>query len=276
MRETAYDIGLREKGLALTIALLADLHDHPYDSIIQSLKAHKPDIIAIAGDTISGNVEFHHPENDAVPMIRLSHVALPFFSACASLAPTYVSLGNHECYLWEDDMALIQDTGCVLLDNNWVTFPDSTAKGYRMPVLIGGLTSERVTEFRLYKKARNIQDRYFTHQDEYIGDGTPRRDWLDDFEKQEGYKILLSHHPEYWEPYIKEKRIDLVLSGHAHGGQIRFFGQGLYAPGQGFLPKYTSGVHAGPNGRMVISRGLSNTSRLIPRLMNPPEIVYLQ
>lgn len=54
--------------------------------------------------------------------------------------------------------------------------------------------------------------------------------------------------------------IDLVLSGHAHGGQIRLFGQGLFAPGQGILPKYTSGVHE----NMIISKGLANTAGTIP------------
>ena len=63
----------------------------------------------------------------------------------------------------------------------------------------------------------------------------------------------------------------LVLSGHAHGGQVRLFGRGLYAPGQGLLPRYTEGVHFR---RLAVSRGLSNT-QLVPRLFNPPEIVYL-
>ena len=64
---------------------------------------------------------------------------------------------------------------------------------------------------------------------------------------------------------------DLILSGHAHGGQIRLFGRGLFAPGQGIFPKYTSGIH----GSMIISRGLSNTGGMIPRLFNRREIVYI-
>ena len=96
-------------------------------------------------------------------------------------------------------------------------------------------------------------------------------DWLDGFECQPGYRLLLSHHPEYWHRYLRSRQIDLILSGHAHGGQIRLFGQGLFSPGQGLLPKYSSGIH----GNMIISRGLSNTGGVVPRLFNPTETVYI-
>ena len=85
----------------------------------------------------------------------------------------------------------------------------------------------------------------------------------------DGYHILLSHHPEYY-PLVSDK-VQLMLSGHAHGGQIRFFKRGLYAPGQGWLPKWTKGVY---DNRLVVSAGLSNTASPIPRLFNPTEIVY--
>lgn len=68
-----------------------------------------------------------------------------------------------------------------------------------------------------------------------------------------------------------KRDIDLILSGHAHGGQIRLFGHGIYASHQGFLPRYTSGVY---ENRLVVSRGLSN-SKLIPRIGNPKEIVIV-
>ena len=99
--------------------------------------------------------------------------------------------------------------------------------------------------------------------------------WLDIFENQDGYKVLLCHHPEYWslrEPWLSEKRIDFVLSGYAHGSQVRFFGRGLYTPGQGWFPKYTGGVY---DGKRIISRGLANTAG-VPRVFNQLEIVYLE
>ena len=90
----------------------------------------------------------------------------------------------------------------------------------------------------------------------------------------------MCHHPEYWcmqPPMLKDHPIDLVLSGHAHGGQIRLFGQGLFAPGQGLLPRYTGGLYEGPHGNMIVSRGLANTAPPpIPRLFNPREVVTIR
>jgi predicted MPP superfamily phosphohydrolase len=63
-----------------------------------------------------------------------------------------------------------------------------------------------------------------------------------------------------------------MLSGHAHGGQIRLFNRGLFAPGQGWWPKWTKGVY---DHCLVVSTGLSNTASPIPRLFNPTEIVYV-
>ena len=95
--------------------------------------------------------------------------------------------------------------------------------------------------------------------------------WLDEFEQQEGYKVLLCHHPEFYERFLRDRDIDLILAGHAHGGQIRLFGKGIYAYGQGWFPKYTSGIY---DDKLIVSRGLANTSR-IPRMFNPTELVYI-
>lgn len=88
--------------------------------------------------------------------------------------------------------------------------------------------------------------------------------------------ILLAHEPQHIENYSKAD-YKLILCGHAHGGQWRipFTKQGLYAPGQGVFPKYTSGVHTCDNSKMVISRGLGN-SEFPLRLFNRPEIVVLE
>lgn len=89
-------------------------------------------------------------------------------------------------------------------------------------------------------------------------------------------KILLAHEPQFFEKYARAG-YDLVLCGHAHGGQWRipFTGVGLYAPGQGKFPKYTSGVHASGKTKMIISRGLGN-SEFPLRLFNRPEIVVIE
>ena len=85
-------------------------------------------------------------------------------------------------------------------------------------------------------------------------------------------KILLCHHPEYYPAYLADLGMDLIVCGHAHGGQWRLFGRGIYAPGQGLFPRYTSGLHGGV---CVISRGLSGCTR-IPRIFNPPEIPLIE
>jgi len=93
----------------------------------------------------------------------------------------------------------------------------------------------------------------------------------------EYYTILLSHRPELFEKYMS-LNCDLVLSGHAHGGQWRipFILNGLIAPNQGFFPKYAGGVYT-ENGRtMVVSRGLALWSTRIPRIFNPPELVVIE
>lgn len=87
------------------------------------------------------------------------------------------------------------------------------------------------------------------------------------------FNILLSHRPEYFNEYIKEG-LDLILTGHAHGGQIRIFNQGIVAPNQGLFPKYTSGKKTEGNTTMITSRGIGNS--IIPiRINNHPELVVV-
>ena len=97
-------------------------------------------------------------------------------------------------------------------------------------------------------------------------------EWLENFCGKDGYKILLCHHPEYYEPFLKGKKINLILSGHAHGGQIRIRNQGIYAPGQGLFPKYTKGIY---DGKLIVTTGAANTAS-VPRWGNPCEVVMIQ
>ncbi|MPN11952.1 hypothetical protein SDC9_159261 [bioreactor metagenome] len=89
------------------------------------------------------------------------------------------------------------------------------------------------------------------------------------------YSILLSHRPELIEEYTNSG-FDLVLAGHAHGGQIRIPGvlNGLYAPDQGFFPKYAGGQYQLGETTMIVSCGLS-LKKGIPRIFNPPELVVI-
>lgn len=259
----------------LTIAHISDLHNKDGRQAIESMRNRKPDIIVITGDLVLRR----RPKDDML-IVQSEKNVLPFLSECAQIATTYMSLGNHEIMLNQDDFDLIAQTGVELLDNRFV----KTDK-----YVIGGVTSAYVSRYR-----REIEE---MEAGEKAAEGTkagrylipkpfwrPRMQesdyaWLDTFVKVPRYRILLSHHPEYWcleEPMLSNRDIDLVLSGHAHGGQFRLFGQGFFAPGQGWFPKYTSGIHHGKRGRMIISKGMANTVMVAPRLFNPTEVVYIE
>ncbi|MCR5088073.1 MAG: metallophosphoesterase [Oscillospiraceae bacterium] len=251
MTETVYHLPV-----PATAALLADLHDRPYFSVMQSLSDHRPAIICIAGDVVFGD-----PPNDGRLLIQTQKYVLPFLRACSAFAPTFLSLGNHEKVVCEVDLQLIRDTGCILLYNSWVSFGG---------MVVGGMTSHFVLDYRRLREEKHERYPVGRHSAREIKE--PDIGWLEEFERQPGYRILLCHHPEYYPRYLKGRDIDLILSGHAHGGQWRIGRQGIFAPSQGLFPRLTEGVH---DGRLVISRGLANRTP-VPRLNNPPEIVYIQ
>ena len=159
-----------------------------------------------------------------------------FLKKVSRVAPVYYAFGNHE------EMYGINPSEFTHIDNlKLLINEDVKYKGIK----IGGSA-------------------------ECIGD----LNWVNIFKRNsKEFKILIRHKPEKYKEEIKENGIDLMISGHAHGGQIRIFGQGLYAPGQGVFPKYTSGII---ENKLIISRGLCNTAPFfIPRLFNRPELVFL-
>ena len=81
--------------------------------------------------------------------------------------------------------------------------------------------------------------------------------------------VVLAHRPERF-PIYAQTGADVILSGHAHGGQVRLFGHGLFAPQQGLFPKYTSGLYLEDRSLLFVSKGLGNTIP-IPRVFNTPE-----
>ena len=264
MVETTYHI----PGAPL-LALLTDLHGRPFDHVLASVRRHAPSLICLAGDF----VYCRWPEDNVSPLETQTNV-LPFFRECSSISPTFLSLGNHEQMLDDTDLAAITATGVTVLDNIYQTIAVDGQK-----IVIGGLTSAYVTDYRkAVEGVRSDENRYPKKESieglkgvlEASGH-VPEKAWLQDFIAVPGYHILLSHHPEYF-PLIPDK-VNLCLSGHAHGGQWRIFGRGVFAPGQGFWPRYTKGVYE--EKRLVVSSGLANTAR-IPRLFNPTEVVYLE
>ena len=250
MQDTVYRFNV-----PCTLALVSDLHDHPADDVISSLRRHRPELICIPGDLFQG----FRPWKERTAE-NYSKNVLSLIEACRGIAPVFLSLGNHEWMLTLADTDWLRSLGCTVLDNSWARCGG---------LVIGGLTSAHVTNARdlIAAGTPHYPKRDYFHKDQLV----PDLGWLDEFERQPGYRILLCHHPEYWPRYLRGRQFDLILSGHAHGGQIRLFGQGLFSPGQGLFPRYSAGVH----GNMIISRGLSNTGGVVPRLFNPTEIVYI-
>ena len=166
--------------------------------------------------------------------------AIPFLREASKCAPTYVSVGNHERRLtnpdafWEE----VGGTGAIVLNQ--------TVARLNGDVVLGGFSSW-----------------YHQEVDASV---------VEELAELEGFRLLMCHHPEYYPKYVKGTGIDLTVSGHAHGGQVRLFGLGLYAPGQGILPKLTGGFY--DDRRLLVSRGLSNPAHF-PRLWNPCELVLL-
>ena len=89
------------------------------------------------------------------------------------------------------------------------------------------------------------------------------------------FTVLLSHRPELFYEYVCAGA-ELVLSGHAHGGQFRIpFIGGVYAPHQGILPEYDAGLYTEGDTNMYVSRGIGNSDFPI-RINNRPEIVFIE
>jgi predicted MPP superfamily phosphohydrolase len=259
---TRYTVAVPDTVRERTLAVVSDLHgaEDAGRAAMKQLRNERPDGILAAGDLLESPAAYAEER-----VQRCNRIGLAFLRDCASLAPTFYALGNHEFGLRQSfharkraigtppTEALLQaigETGVTLLLDRAVRWEE---------LWIGGLSGD----WSAGKKK---------HQPEGgIGDPGSAPDWLREFAGQDGYKILLCHQPERYARTLAEWKLDLAVAGHAHGGQWRLFGRGAYAPGQGILPRYTAGV---VDGRLVISRGLGGMNG-VPRIGNPPEVVLL-
>lgn len=233
----------------LRIALIADLHLKEYGqdniNLVNKIREQAPDIIVLAGDfTLRESVEYE-------PVLKL----LPQLN---EIAPTYYSMGNHELPLLEktDFEKDVCATGVHLLINKSEYFEKDGEK-----ILIGGLKQYPYLDSINAPEKSTSEEKYF----------------LDSFLEleKETYGILICHQPECYKWKLSEYDIDLMLSGHTHGGLIRIPGiGGLFAPEQGWYPKYDMGLFQSDTATMIVTSGLSN-SNIIPRINNPGEICMI-
>ena len=226
------------------IVQLSDLHGKWFGKnqkrLLAVLEKLKPDIIVATGDLADSR---HYDEEPALELVRKA----------SEIAPVYFVTGNHEA--WSGKFSGMEQrlraAGAIILRNTSWDIDSGGRKLY-----ISGMDDP-------------VSAGYAEDETGYV------KKTLEDILTpipQNSFKILLSHRPEQF-PQYAGYGIDLVFSGHAHGGQFRLpFVGGLVAPDQGFFPKYTSGIYSDKGARMVVSRGLGNS--IIPlRIFNRPEVV---
>ena len=228
------------------IAQVSDLHNAEFGDgnqrLLDMLREAEPDIIAITGDLIDSR-----KTNIAV--------ALAFAEEAVRIAPCYYVSGNHEARVpeYRELKAGLEAAGVTVLDDARVEIEISgksiTIIGVNDPSFLADyLTSDAAVMDRKLSELSS-EDASFT--------------------------ILLSHRPELFDTYAAHE-MDLVLTGHAHGGQFRLpLIGGLIAPNQGLFPKYDDGLYSEGNTNMIVSRGLGNS--IIPfRFNNRPEVVLIE
>ena len=229
------------------IAHVSDLHNAEMgkdnEKLLTILRDADPDMIAITGDLIdsrSTNVE----------------IALNFIREAVKIAPCYYVTGNHEARVNEYDelksgmesagVIVLEDAQTeISLDGDTITLIGVNDPSYQTDYLFGD--SETVMNTKL--------EELHTENGEFT--------------------VLLSHRPELFDTYA-DHGLDLVLSGHVHGGQFRLpFIGGLVAPNQGLFPEYDAGIYTEGNTNMLVSRGIGNS--ILPfRINNRPEVILIE
>ena len=228
------------------IAQVSDLHNKDfgegYGQLLTLLSQINPDIIVVTGDLIDSR------ETDL-------DVALEFAWQAGKIARVYFVSGNHEARIpeYEDLKIGLVKAGVVILENQKVQI---TREGESITLM--GIDDPSFQEDYLFGDAASVTSSALSELQN----------------ESDCYTVLLAHRPELFETYV-DAGVNLVFSGHAHGGQFRLpFIGGLVAPNQGFFPKYDAGLFSEGSTTMIVSRGVGNS--IIPiRFNNRPEIVLV-
>ncbi|GMO63250.1 MAG: metallophosphoesterase [Treponemataceae bacterium] len=241
-----------EKSAQIRIVLITDLHSTIFgenqSTLVGKVLEQEPDLVLLAGDIYDDKT----PHDGT----RLLLSGLQPFAAQNAFQIFYVP-GNHE-YATREHQALfaeLQTFGVTVLQDSFV---ERTVNGRRL--VIAGIDDP------IRKK---LVDKM------YDQDALAKKVFSPLAEKTDSYKILIAHRPEKVKLY-RQLPFDLIVSGHAHGGQviIPHILNGLYAPHQGFFPKYAGGLYKHSETLThIVSRGLCVNR--VPRIGNPPELVVI-
>ena len=240
-------------GKDINVVHLSDLHGKEFGKNNEKLKMlilkEKPDLVVATGDMIDSSLKNMEGVIDF----------LSDLSKCVKVV--YIS-GNNEqrCKKAEYIFGSLKSKGVIVLRNEIITLSLSGVK-----VNILGMFEKPKGD--LHSSLKKINGSYAYEDSHKL---------FKRLEGLEGLKIVLSHYPELFEAEYSKYDFHIMFSGHAHGGQFRIpiVKRGLIAPGQGFFPKYTEGMHGNKN-KLIISRGLGNSTK-ITRLFNRPEIVNIK
>jgi predicted MPP superfamily phosphohydrolase len=233
------------------IAQISDLHDHRFGPfqprIMRYVREARPDVIVITGDiTQEGRLRIQDMRDLAQQL--------------TAVAPVYFVTGNHEasCPDLPGLLIEIEQAGITVLRSSSVTLQRGDQQ-----IAIAGIDDPQI--FHVW--GRPWREMVVQWQTELVRLRTSLN--------VETFTVLLSHRPEFLRTYAR-LGFDLVLAGHAHGGQVRLPGiGGLYAPNQGWLPRYTTGVYRNEGTAEVVSRGLGGSIFPI-RVFNRPEVVVVR
>ena len=245
---TYYTVPNKKLTADVRIVQLTDLHGVEFgeenSELITNIQSQKPDIIAMTGDMFNSDADVEEIDKLCQLITALNRVA-----------PVFYSLGNHEIAYMESNgdavLGELESAGAVVLEQD---YEDISINGQQ--VRIGGAYG-----YLLSYRYRNGQEQEF----------------MRDFTDTTLPTILLSHMSEGLLLYgsMEDWDVDLILSGHTHGGQIRLpFIGGLFSPETGLFPKYTKGMFTMGDSTLVLSAGLGSSGR-VPRFNNPPELVVV-
>lgn len=227
------------------LAVVTDFHSSDNaDDVVAMVASCAPDAVLLVGDLFDDDTQNRPTERTLSLMRQLS-----------ALYPCYYVSGNHEAWTGEMD-ALYQQTEEAGVTALRMSSGVLTVRGQRIALC-------------------GIPDPY-----EMVFSGAPDteeqlRQALEDVDSAD-FTVLLAHRPELLAKYAQFP-LDLVVSGHAHGGQVRIPGvlNGLYAPNQGWFPKLAGGAYTQDGTTLIVSRGLAVRTRL-PRIFNRPEVVLVR
>ena len=249
-----YAVSLENCKTAIRAVVISDLHNHSFGAqnkkLVEMISQQNPDLILMAGDMLNEDS-------------KSSEVPVALVRELAQIAPVFYGLGNHEIAYMEDAPVDLSEeltqAGAIVLDKKFV---DVKIQGEN--IRIGGL-----------------YDYAFGNNGDNDAMAAPQdiKDFLTEFGQTEDVKIMISHRPDsfifgdastVWD-------VDLVVSGHNHGGQIviPFLG-GLYGGDQGWFPEYVHGIYEKDQLQLFVTSGLGSEKQILPRMNNRPEVALLE